>query len=352
MPAIVMLLLLLSGPLVSAQNLYFPAAGPAWEHVEPAAAGWNKQAVLAALDLAGARHSTAVVILHKGKLMAERQWDLAQQKTSARFQFERTSDGQILEDVASAQKSVTAILVGIARHKALLSLDDPVAKYLGTGWSKASREQESRITIRHLATMSSGLTEALAYEAEPGTKWFYNTVAYQQLLRVLEKAAGKDINELTREWLTGPIGMQDSLWRGRGMGLMGFLSTARDLARFGLLIEAGGVWNGRPIVEDTRYLAECLRPSQEMNPAYGYLWWLNGHPVKRPQRPNAPKLIPSAPDDLVAALGAMGRKVYVVRSLNLVVTRTGDTPDAPGQESFDEAFWKLLMKAAPGQRGQ
>jgi CubicO group peptidase (beta-lactamase class C family) len=167
------------------------------------------------------------------------------------------------------------------------------------------------------------------------------------LLGVLAKAAGKDINELTREWLTGPAGMKDSRWRERGNGMTGFVSTARDLARFGLLIQAHGVWNGRAVIEDRAYLAECLRPSQQLNPAYGYLWWLNGRPVKRPQRPNAPKLIPSAPDDLVAALGAMGRKIYVVPSLHLVVARTGDMPDARGLEPFDEAFWKLLMKAAP-----
>ena len=59
------------------------------------------------------------------------------------------------------------------------------------------------------------------------------------------------------------------------------------------------------------------------------------------------KLSPSAPDDLVAALGALGRKVYVVRSLGLVVTRTGDNSDLKGEPPFDNEFWKVLMKAAP-----
>ena len=71
---------------------------------------------------------------------------------------------------------------------------------------------------------------------------------------------------------------------------------------------------------------------------------MNGRP---PARGRDATRFASAPRDLVAALGAMGRKVYVVPSLELVVTRTGDVPDARGQESFDEAFWKLLMRAAP-----
>ena len=66
--------------LASVQSLYFPAAGSGWERVEPAAAGWDEQALAAALELAGARRSTAVVVLHKGKLMMERRWDPARRR--------------------------------------------------------------------------------------------------------------------------------------------------------------------------------------------------------------------------------------------------------------------------------
>jgi hypothetical protein len=54
-------------------------------------------------------------------------------------------------------------------------------------------------------------------------------------------------------------------------------------------------------------------------------------------------MIPSAPDDLVAMQGALGRKCYVVPSMNLVVVRLGDEPG----QTFNEEFWALLMKAAP-----
>ena len=131
------------------------------------------------------------------------------------------------------------------------------------------------------------------------------------------------------------------------MNALGFATTARDLARFGLLILADGQWNGETVIADRDYLHAALRPSQKLNPSYGYLWWLNGQSeVARGagERGKDP-LIPPAPPDLVAALGAVDRKLYVAPSLELVVTRLGDSTGP----NFQNDFWKLLMEAAPKQ---
>jgi len=333
----------LAGIGAAAERPYFPAADDGWERIAPASTGWDARALDSALELAGARRSSAVVILYRGKVMAERQWD---PKATARYAFERAGDGQIVEDVASTQKSVAAVLFGIAQERGLIRIDDPVAQYLGAGWSKATSEQERKILMRNLLSMTSGLTDGLAYEAEPGAKWRYNTFAFQKTMRVLAKAAGKSENELTQEWLTGRIGMTHSRWRERAElpGLLGFMTTARDLARFGLLIEAGGAWDGKAVV-DRDWVRKMTDSSQTLNPAYGYLWWLNGRPAVWVTGKRSAKLIPSAPDDVVAALGALGRKVYVAPGLGIVVTRTGDNADQRGEVSFDEEFWRLLMKA-------
>ncbi|NJN05292.1 MAG: hypothetical protein HC814_01230 [Rhodobacteraceae bacterium] len=90
-----------------------------------------------------------------------------------------------------------------------------------------------------------------------------------------------------------------------------------------------------------------MKPSQKLNPSYGYLWWLNGQAeVARGAggRVKGP-LIPAAPPDLVAALGAVDRKLYVVPSLGLVVTRLGNSAGA----AFQNDFWKLLKEAAPAK---
>jgi hypothetical protein len=104
-----------------------------------------------------------------------------------------------------------------------------------------------------------------------------------------------------------------------------------------LLILAQGMWAEKPIVEDREYLRSMLQPSQQLNPRYGLLWWINVDS----------RLIPSAPTDLVAAIGNMERNVYVVPSLELVVVRLGDSPAAAGQSAFMHEMWKRLMAASP-----
>ena len=111
---------------------------------------------------------------------------------------------------------------------------------MGEGWSKAPREAEAAITLRHLLTMTSGLTARLRLEAPAGKKWRYNTTACSRSLQAVAKAAGKTPNALTTEWLTGPLGMADSKWEARRVAgnqlaanPLGFATTARDLARSG-----------------------------------------------------------------------------------------------------------------------
>ena len=129
------------------------------------------------------------------------------------------------------------------------------------------------------------------------------------------------------------------------MNRHGFVTSARDLGRFGLLILAEGKWNQTQVLKDSGYLSAMIHPSQKLNPSYGYLWWLNGQSqiIRAGRGRQRGSLLPAAPEDLVAGLGALGRKVYVVPSQHLVVTRLGDAPGA----KFDEQFWKRLMAAAP-----
>ena len=334
--------------------LYFPPTDGAWETVDPAEAGWDAERLDAALTLAGERRSTGVAILHRGRILAERHWTLdSPSRGHVNGSHGSNPAGHAVEDVASVQKSVVAVLVGMAQERGLLSLDDPVTDHAGR-WTEATGEQERAVTIRHLMAMTTGLTPALEYDAPPGSKWLYNTPAYHRLLRIVAAAAGLDRNEVTREWLTGPLGMRDSRWEPRPWAssaiATGFAASARDLARFGLLILAGGTWNGETIVEDTASLTEMLRPSQALNPSYGLLWWVNDQASSMswaiPPVTTAGPLIPAAPPDLVAAQGARDRKLYVVPSLDLVVARLGDNGSLEGS-SFNDAFWERLVEAAP-----
>ena len=328
-------------------KLYFPPADGKWETVKPSDAGWDKAKLQAALDYAGKNRSSGVVILYRGRILAEQHW-MEKKAGTAKFRRRnqgRTKAGHAIEDVASVQKSIAGLLIGIAQEKGLLKIDDAVSKHLGKGWTKATAEQEAAITIRHLLTMSSGLTDAGRFEAKPGEKWRYNTWAYAKTMDVLEKVTKQDRNKLTADWLTKPLGMTNSKWVRRGAALQsvngyGFATTARDLARVGLLMLADGRWGKQTILGDSKYLKAATTSSQKRNPFYGYLWWVNRNKYSRLKR--ARRML-TAPRDMYSANGALNRRCWVVPSLQLVVTRLGDRPT--DGRSFDRKFWSLLREA-------
>lgn len=339
-----------------ADNLYFPPANGDWKRVDPAKVGWNVSKLKQALDYAGQNKSSGVVILYRGRILAEQYWPLdpPEKKPNGQpypyfhMRVGKNRDGRAIEDVASAQKSVTAMLVGIAQHKGLLKIEDPVSKHLGKGWSKAPAKAEAQITIRHLITMTSGLTTALQYEVPAGTKWKYNTAAYSRALTCAAKAAKLDVNEITSKWLTDPIGMKESRWAVRpwigqrpDVNKFGFATTARDLARFGLLMMANGNWNGETVIADKAYIKAATSPSQKLNTSYGYLWWLNVNRTATAGNNRTGRMIFAAPQDMFAAKGALVRRLFVVPSRHVVITRLGDQP----ANDFDTQFFKRLKLA-------
>jgi CubicO group peptidase (beta-lactamase class C family) len=320
---------------------------------------WDRAALESVLTYAQGQRSSAVVVVDHGEVIAERYWSVDADAGSpyTYMLWGQTEAGAPIEDVASIQKSVVSVLVGIAVDRGLLDLEAPVSTYLNSGWTNTTCVEESAITIRHLLSMTGGLSPALEYQAPAGTAWLYNTRAYSRLVDVLEAVTGDDIGQLTKNWLAGPIGLTDTAWRraswvtpSMNANPIRIYTTARDLARFGELMLAGGVWQGRRLVSEG-YVEAAVKPSQGLNPAYGLLWWLNGWPLRnKPGASGQAALssgyavpVPAAPGDMYAASGALGRKVYVVPSLDLVVVRLGDAPDV----DFNQQFWELLMAAAP-----
>lgn len=320
---------------VTPAPLYFPpTTGDTWETIDPATAGWDVTKLEEALAYAESKDSTGVLVLQSGRIVVERYWQGWDLHTS--------------EGIFSASKSVTSILVGMLLEDGALTLDDPVALHLGPGWTTAPADKEALITVRHLLTMTSGLNDNLGYVADAGTRWSYNTNAYHQLFGVIAAAAGMSRDDFAQARLHDPIGMQDAAWRPQRLN-----ASTRDMARFGLLVLANGIWDGTPILTHPTYLSEALASSQTLNPSYGYLWWLNGKsdfllPGPNPMLQAGP-LMPDAPADLVAALGAGDKKIYVVPSRGLVVARHGGPTGDPAlaASSFDNLFWQKLIAAAP-----
>lgn len=310
----------------------------------------DEKSLTSLLDYVRNQNSTGFLVIRDGKVLVDQNWPAPDgDRQFATFVYGKTKQGALLEDVASQQKSFIAVLVAIATDKGLIDVEKPVSSYIGTGWSKATPEQEAKIRVIDLLTMSSGLDEKFAFQAPPNTVFFYNTPVYAMTKRILEAAAKQSLDTITREWLTVPAGMNDTGWRKRPAALAsvgndtGLVTTPRDTALFGLMILHGGVANdGKRVVSEANLKAMFTRSSA--NPAYGRLWWLNGSTFRimaLAERKDGP-LIAAAPADTVAAFGFLDRRLYVVPSRKLVVVRTGA---AVSDKDFDQQLWTRLTKA-------
>jgi len=301
------------------------------------------------LDYLRDHNSTGFLVIQNGKVLVEKHWPApVSDPQFANFVHGRNARGVLLEDVASQQKSFVSMLVAIAIDKRLIDIEKPVSAYVGPGWSQATLEQEAKIRVVDVLTMSSGLNDKFGYEAPAGTEFYYNTPVYAVTKRILESAAKQPLDTITRDWLTAPAGMNDTAWRKRPAALAsvgndtGLVTTPRDIALFGHIVLSGGISNdGKRIVSEAN-LKAMFTPSAT-NPAYGRLWWLNGSAftVRALNGRTAGPLIPAAPADTVAALGLLDRRLYVVPSRKLVVVRTGA---ASREKDFDEQLWTRLMK--------
>ena len=307
-------------------------------------------AMQAVLDYVGGQKTTGFLVVRDRKALVEKNWPApAGDARFKNFTYETTADGALLEDVASQQKSFVSVLIAVAIDKGLLDASSPVSDYLGAGSSKASPDQEAKIRVVHVLTMSSGLSAEFAYAAPPGTVFLYNTPVYAITKTILAAAAKQPLEALTRDWLTAPAGMTNTAWRKRPAAFAdvgnptGLVTSPRDVARFGqIVLDGGKAADGRRIVSEAGMKAMFAR--SPTNPAYGRLWWLNGgaFTIKPPADRLDGPLIPAAAADLVAALGALDRKLYVVPSRQLVVVRMGEAaPDT----AFDQQLWLRLAKA-------
>jgi len=322
----------------------------------PAQSGAPSAGLQAAIDYAQGQKTTGFLIVHDGKTLVEKNWPVP--ADSAQFRetmvYGSTPEGALLEDVASQQKSFVSMLVAIAIDKGMIDVNQSVSHYIGSGWTKASPEQEAKIRVIDVLTMSSGLTTEFGYAAAPGGVFLYNTPVYAVSKRIVAAAAGQPLDVITHDWLAAPAGMSNTAWRKRPASMAdignptGLVTCPRDVARFGqIVLNRGKAADGARIVSEASLAAMFTRSAA--NPAYGRLWWLNGsaYTIKPLANHVDHSLIPAAPTDLIAALGALDRKLYIVPSQRLVVVRMGQA--APDKD-FDQQLWLRLVAAGVGRR--
>lgn len=338
MRSLFLLLLLAAGNTV-AQPLYFPPANnDAWAKLSRTELGWCQEKIDSLVTYAQQTDTRALIILKDGKIALEKYFGTFT-KDSAWYW-------------ASAGKTVTAALVGIAQNDRQMDITKPSSTYLGSGWSSCTPEQESAITVRHHLTMTTGIgfdrnndncttPECLRYRTTPGTLWDYHNACYLLLQDMIEKASGKTYQQYYSQQLAQKLSMG-------GLWINGTLwSKPLSMARFGLMLLAGGVWNGDTIMKDREYFDAMINTSQQLNRSYGYLFWLNGKgSFMQPGIPFAYQrdLVPTAPKDMYAGMGKNDQRVYVVPSQRMVVVRMGDPADtiAAAISGIDDVLWSYI----------
>ena len=278
--------------------------------------------------------------------------------------------------------SLAKALVGgmslmVALNDGRLAVDDPAWKYI-PAWKE--HPQKSRITIRHLATHSSGIEDAeqgeLSHEQlpgwkgdfwkrspdpfsiardkapvlfPPGSKYAYSNPGMAMLAYAvtasLKDAPQADIRTLLRERIMKPIGIPDEDWSigyGKGYEVDGLTLyanwgggayTARTAARVGQLMLRKGNWEGQQLVDPSwvekavAYAGTPLpdRPANNPQPGSGLGWWTNFDGVWS-----------NVPRDAFAGAGAGNQILLVIPSLDVIVVRNG--------EQLGGGFWGGLEK--------
>jgi CubicO group peptidase (beta-lactamase class C family) len=354
-----LLLVLIVANVFGRAQIYFPpTVGNTWATTTPAELGWCEDQIPELLTFLESNNTKAFIVLKNGKIVIENYFGTFTQDS--------------LWYWASAGKTLTSYLVGIAQQNGQLSINDLGSSHLGSGWTSCTAAQENNITVRNQLTMTSGLDDGVAdeyctlpsclqYLAPASTRWAYHNAPYTLLDGVLEGATGQTLNGLVFSALKQPTGM-DGFFFQSGYNNV-YLSTARSMARFGILMQNGGNWNGNELMTDANYFQEMITPSQNLNNSYGYLWWLNGqssYMVPGSQLVLSGMLFPHAPSDVYAALGKNGQFLNVSPSEGLVFIRMGNAPDnslvpfllndqiweklnyvmcTPVAEESDENFW-------------
>lgn len=287
------------------------------------------------------RGTKAVIVLHDGRIVAE-----------------RYAPGYGIDTPVlgwSMTKSVMNALVGILVRQGRLAVTDPAPV---PAWRDPSDPRHA-ITIEHLMRMTSGLAldetnsgfdpssrmlytepnmagfaEAAALTAAPGTRYHYSSPSTLILSRIVRDAAGGragDVRLFAERQLFGPLGMRQVTLEfdaaGTPVGSTYMYATARDWARFGMLFANDGIAGGTRILPEgwIRYSAS---PTPGSRDGYGAGFFTN----RGDSDFGRLRVRGGMPADSFFASGTQGQRIVIAPAERLVVVRLGRSQD---WETFD-----------------
>jgi len=340
------------------------AQGFQWKEGSPEAQGFSSQALDSALRVLKERGTTKLLVIRNDQVVLE--W-YAPDHGPARRHY----------TASLAKALVGGLSLALALSDGRLHVDSPACYYIPS-WKSDPRK--SKITIRHLATHSSGIEDAEIEGMEhselpgwkgafwkrspdpfsiarddapvlftPGTDYAYSNPGMAMLAYTVtasyEGSDYTDIRDLLRRRIMEPLGIDEEQWAigyGEtyavdGLSLVanwgGGSFTARAVARLGRLMMNQGAWEGKQLIDPywARHVVEYAgtphppRPEGNPQPASGLGWYTNHDGVWS-----------RLPRDAFAGAGAGNQVLLVVPSLDLLVVRNGSNLYDP---EAGEGFW-------------
>jgi CubicO group peptidase (beta-lactamase class C family) len=327
-------------PSTEETERYFP--DEEWEKIaDPEAAGWSEEKLDEAKAFTDTLATAAVVIVHDGKIL--RKWGNVEKKYKCH----------------SIRKSFLSGLYGVHVGKGNIDLSATLAD-LGIDDNDPSlSDKEKQATVRMLLQARSGVYHPALYETdamaaarpdrhshEPGTFWYYNNWDFNTLATIFEQETGRKIFKEFDRAIAQPIGMQSFDSQTDGEYYEGdasihpaypFEMTAMDMARFGLLYERNGEWEGEQVIPES-WIEESTTSYSDAGDSggYGYLWWVAD------DGQHFSDLDEKVPEGLFTARGYRGHVIAVVPDMDLVLVHRVDTFTSDDRVSYSKVG-ELLM---------
>ena len=276
----------------------------------------------------------------------------------------------------SATKSVVATLAGMAidRH-AFQSVNEPVLAHMSYTSYDNPDPRKSKITLRDMLTMQSGLacndhdsaspgnevviddkpdwvkaTLDLPLINQPGTKGFYCSGGVAVVGRMIENATHMYLPDFAQQNLFGPLGISRSqyTWKynltNADKEFAQIHLRPRDMLKLGILMKDGGTWHGRRLVS-AEFVHQALSAiSQVDDTGYGYFWW---HPWLNVSTPAGPQHV-----YLSAAQGNGGQKIYVLPEYDFVAVFTAGSYNEGGSAPNNIMSTVILPKLLAAHGGK
>lgn len=290
------------------------------------------EAAFAEPDSAHRRRTRALVVVHRGRIVAERYapgfdatmpligWSMSKMAINALV-------GIVVQDgkLALADRALLPEWRGDADPRREITLDQLLRMTSGLSFNEDYADHSSDvIQMLFVQGNKAGFAAAKPLQHPPGTYWQYSGGTSNIIARLLRQRLvdERDYLRLPRERLFEPLGMRSAVLEpdeaGTFVGSTFMYASARDWARLGLLFLRDGLWQGRRLLPEG-WVAYSLTPTKDAPDArYGAHIWL--------KLPDSPQLgEPPMPEDAYYMLGYDEQVVAIVPSRDLVIVRLGLT---------------------------